>query len=54
VGYLETESFERARSEMAECNVNERWRREMGDLFVQPDGTLPDGVVQPLEEVFHL
>ena len=34
--------------------VNERWQREMGDFFVQPDGVLPDRAMQPLEEVFHL
>jgi L-rhamnose mutarotase len=54
VGYLETEDFERARSGMATREVNERWQREMGDIFVQPDGVLPDRAMQPLEEVFHL
>ena len=38
VGYLETEDFERARAGMARREVNERWQREMGDFFVQPDG----------------
>jgi len=50
VGYLETENFERARAGM----VNDRWQREMGDFFVQPDGALPDRAMQPLQEVFHL
>src|ERR1017187_10463772 len=54
VGYLETENFERARSGMAKREVNERWQREMGDFFVQPDGVLPDLAMQPLLEVFHL
>ena len=54
VGYLETEDFERARTEMAKRNVNERWQREMADFFVQPDGVLPDRAMDPLEEVFHL
>lgn len=54
VGYLETEHFERARAEMAQREVNERWQREMGNFFVQPDGVLPDRAMQPLEEVFHL
>jgi len=54
VGYLETEDFERARSGMARREVNERWQREMGDFFIQPDGTLPDRAMQPLQEVFHL
>jgi hypothetical protein len=26
----------------------------MSDFFVQPNGTLPDRAMQPLEEVFHL
>ena len=46
IGYLETDDFER--------EVNERWQRQMGSFFVQPDGALPDGAMQPLEEVFHL
>jgi len=54
VGYLETEDFERARAGMAEREVNERWQRAMAGFFVQPDGTLPDRAMQPLEEVFHL
>jgi L-rhamnose mutarotase len=39
---------------MASREINERWQREMGDFFLQPDGTLPDRAMQPLEEVFHL
>jgi L-rhamnose mutarotase len=54
VGYLETDDFERARASMAQREVNERWQREMGGFFVQPDGVLPDRAMQPLEEVFHL
>ena len=54
VGYLETENFEGARAAMARREVNERWQREMGNFFVQPDGVLPDCAMQPLEEVFHL
>jgi L-rhamnose mutarotase len=54
VGYLETEDFERAHAAMAVREVNERWQREMSDFFVQPNGTLPDRAMQPLEEVFHL
>ena len=54
VGYLETEDFERAQAGMARCEVNERWQREMGDFFLQPDGSLPDRAMRPLEEVFHL
>jgi L-rhamnose mutarotase len=54
VGYLETENFETARADMAKREVNERWQREMGDFFIQPDGAVPDRAMQPLEEVFHL
>ena len=54
IGYLETDNFERARSGMAHRDVNERWQREMGNFFVQPDGVLPDQAMRPLEEVFHL
>ena len=54
VGYLETADFERARAEMAKREVNERWQREMAGFFVQPDGVLPDRMMVPLEEVFHL
>ena len=54
IGYLETEDFERARAKMAEHEVNERWQREMAGFFLQTNGTLPDGAMEPLEEVFHL
>jgi L-rhamnose mutarotase len=54
VGYLQTENFERARTGMATREVNQRWQREMGAFFVQPDGASPDRAMQPLEEVFHL
>ena len=54
VGYLETESFERARAGMAALEVNARWQREMAGFFVQPEGLLPDQAMQPLEEVFHV
>jgi len=47
VGYLETEDFERTRGGMAEREVNERWPRDMGDFFVQPDGALPDRAMRP-------
>jgi L-rhamnose mutarotase len=54
VGYLETEDFERARAEMTKHEINDRWQRDMADFFVQPDGSLPDRAMEPLEEVFHL
>ena len=54
VGYLETDDFERARARMAGMEVNQRWQSEMADFFTQPDGRLPDQLMRPLEEVFHL
>ena len=54
IGYLETEDFERARAEIARRDVNQRWQHQMADLFVQPDGLLPDQTMVFLEEVFHL
>lgn len=54
VGYLETGDFERARAEMAAREVNDRWQKTMADFFVQPNGSLPDRAMEPLEEVFHL
>jgi L-rhamnose mutarotase len=54
VGYLETESFDRARAGMAALEVNARWQKEMGDFFVQTEGLLPDQAMRPLEEVFHI
>src|ERR1700719_1308078 len=54
VGYLETANFESTRAGMAQREVNERWQRQMADLFVLPDGALPDRAMTPLEEVFHV
>jgi L-rhamnose mutarotase len=54
VGYLETDDFERAKSQMAGQEVNAKWQREMAGFFVQQDDTLPDEAMLPLEEVFHL
>lgn len=54
VGYLETDDFERARSEMAKREVNTKWQRDMAGFFDQPNGLTPDRAMQPLEEVFHL
>ena len=54
VGYLETEDFDRARSEMAKSDINIRWQNEMSDFFEPQDGKLPDRAIDPLEEVFHL
>ena len=54
VGYLETEDFTRAKEEMAERAINDKWQREMAGFFVAPEGVLPDRAMSPLEEVFHL
>jgi L-rhamnose mutarotase len=54
VGYLETDDFERAKSQMAAQGVNARWQREMAGFFVQQGDVLPDEAMLPLEEVFHL
>ena len=52
VGYLETEDFERARSGMADTEINARWQRQMAPFFT--DGDRPDERMVPLTEVFHL
>jgi L-rhamnose mutarotase len=54
VGYLETDNFERARSAMAAREVNARWQREMAGFFVQRENLLPDQVMTPLQEIFHV
>ena len=54
VGYLETESFELARSGMAAREVNGRWQREMAEFFVNEADVLPDRAMAPLEEIFHV
>ena len=46
--------FQRALDGMAEEEVNERWQREMRDLFEDPEGREADRQMQPLDEVFHL
>jgi L-rhamnose mutarotase len=47
VGYLETEDFFRAQSEMSKREVNTRWQREMSEFLLSPS-------ITRLEEVFHL
>ncbi len=54
VGYVETADFERALSEMAKREVNERWQREMAGFFEIPAGATPDKAMRPLEQVFYL
>ena len=54
IGYLETDDFQKARSEMAKRAVNDKWQREMAEFFVTTSGDTPDRAMSPLEEVFHL
>jgi L-rhamnose mutarotase len=54
IGYLETDDFERARSEMAKKEVNTRWQNEMAPFFTSTPDVKPDAAAVPLEEVFHL
>ena len=54
IGYLETDDFERARSQMAIREVNARWQQEMAGFFVQLDAKSADSAITPLAEVFHL
>jgi L-rhamnose mutarotase len=54
VGYLETENFVRARAGMANREINDRWQRKMAVFLRQPEGSLLDRAMTPLEEVFHL
>jgi L-rhamnose mutarotase len=54
VGYLETEDFDRARAAMGNRQVNSRWQSEMAEFFVQTRGQLPDDLILPLQEVFHV
>ena len=54
VGYLETESFDRALKGMSAKDVNARWQREMAPFFESSDAGHPDERMRPLTEVFHL
>ena len=54
VGYVETEDFARAQTEMSKREVNTRWQREMSEFFLNPPGVTPDCALMRLEEVFHL
>jgi L-rhamnose mutarotase len=54
IGYFETPSLEQALAGMASTEVNARWQREMGPLFLDLDGATPDTGFLQLEEVFHL
>jgi L-rhamnose mutarotase len=54
IGYLETPNFEKAVAEMHRRDVNERWQREMAPFFILPNGDVPDQVIVPIEEIFHI
>lgn len=53
VGYLETDDFELALSEMGKRKVNDLWQREMAAFFEGAVGAA-DRKLRRLEEVFHL
>ncbi|QNA93547.1 MULTISPECIES: L-rhamnose mutarotase [unclassified Microbacterium] len=51
IGYLETEDFARAQSEVARREVNTRWQASMAPYF---ERGRPDGALDVWEEYFHL
>ena len=53
IGYLETDDFEQAKSQMSQRAVNERWQREMMPLL-ESGGVPADEAMTPIVEVFHL
>jgi L-rhamnose mutarotase len=54
VGYLETESFDRALARMDALDVNRRWQREMADLVITRRDRRVDQSLERLPEIFHL
>jgi len=54
VGYLETPDFEQSIAEMKRRDVNTLWQREMAPFFMSHNGTTPDQMMIPMEEIFHL
>lgn len=53
-GYVETEDFEQAVSEMSKRDVNARWQADMEPFFEALAGKRPDEGLLRLVEVFHL
>lgn len=51
VGYLETDDFARASSEMSRREINTRWQSSMAEFF---EAGRPDGKLDLLQEYFHL
>lgn len=60
VGYLETDDFDRASSEMSATAINATWQARMAEYFEAPDdstdeaGANPDTIRNQLTEYFHL
>lgn len=54
IGYLETDDFKRALSEISKREINRQWQEKMSGFFVKPEGLLPDQSMEVLEEIFHL
>ena len=54
IGYLETPDFGQAVAEMRRRDVNERWQREMAPFFILTNGDVPDQLMVPIEEIFHI
>lgn len=52
VGYLETDDFARATSEMSRTAVNEKWQEQMSQYFRTE--AHPDRDLELLTEYFHL
>ncbi|WP_437584373.1 L-rhamnose mutarotase [Paramicrobacterium sp. CJ85] len=52
VGYLETDDYERAQSEMAKREINARWQATMAEYFISESN--PDASSERLTEYFHL
>ena len=54
VGYVEADDFEKCRTAMKSHPINAHWQTEMAPLFESSNGSSPDELMQPLEEIFHL
>ena len=54
VGYLSCEDFEASNGAMKALEVNELWQREMAPFFILTNGDVPDQLMVPIEEIFHI
>ena len=59
VGYLETDDYARAVTDLAATDVNTRWQAHMSEFFLPPDTDTPTPDAAPttalrLDEYFHL